>query len=137
MQAGAISGGISAGIGGLVEGSYLSGMQNIAHGMSAGQIGGILGGNEGINNMLNQYPDLRSQIGRSSGTKLSTLARYRHYGYWKDTLSLLKGMRPGSYGTTDIYTSGSVAQQMLALPPHGRGILRPMLFSILLLIRLK
>lgn len=28
-------------------------------------------------------------------------------------------MKPGSYGTTDIYTSGRVAQQMLALPPHA------------------
>ncbi|MFA5119283.1 MAG: RHS repeat-associated core domain-containing protein [Candidatus Omnitrophota bacterium] len=123
IKHGIIGFGIGAVSGGLIEGSYLSGMQNIAHGMSAGQIGDILGAPPGFGNVLNQYPGVRKQIGinHPPNRKLSNLVAYRHYGYLKDTLGLLKGMRPGSFGTSDIYTSGAMAQQRLALPPHGVG----------------
>jgi hypothetical protein len=128
MQAGAISGGISAGIGGLVEGSYLSGMQNIAHGMSAAEVGGLAGAQKPVADLLNRYPGLRADIGALPKIELSKLAVFRHYGYGDEAALFAPGLRPGSYGTTDVYTSGKVAQQMLALPVHRPGDAAPNAF---------
>lgn len=46
---------------------------------------------------------------------------YLHYGYAEDRLLFEPGMRKPSWVTTMIFTSGSTAQQQLALPIHRPG----------------
>jgi RHS repeat-associated protein len=103
--------------GAAIQGSYMAGWQNELHGYSAGAVAGKLGYDPGIQDLANASPRFRS---RFRNTEV-----YRHYSYADEAASLAGGLRPGSFGTTDVYTSGTEAQQKLALPPHRPGDLPP------------
>ena len=93
----------------------MAGWQESLHGYSVPEVIGAqsLGGSYNAS----YFSSLSDTLSRRG----SRYSLFRHYGYADDAALFSEGMKSGSWGTTDIYTSGRVAQQKLAIPPHRFG----------------
>jgi RHS repeat-associated protein len=123
MKQGAIGFGIGAAVGGLVEGSYLGGMQNIAHGQSRGDI--YEAGIKRLNALSVKNADKTTAIVGSrplSEPPSSTIGRHRYIrgraGWFEmgpdETTGLIEINGENSLGATAKYVNGYKSQLLEA-----------------------
>ncbi len=117
FRAGGAGAAAGAVMGAAIQGSYMAGWQNSAHGLTAGAVANTQGYDPSIQDLVNTSPRVRA--------KFRQIDIYRHYSYGDEEAFLAGGLRIGTFVTKDVYTSGLVAQQMLALPPKRMGDLPP------------
>jgi len=112
LRAGGMGAAFGAVMGAGIEGSYMAGWQNSAHGLS---IPGAVGSQARSGLYSDSY---FNSLNKTLSARANPYGVYLHYGYGDEASSFGGGMRPGSYGTKDVYVTGAEAQQRLALPIH-------------------
>ena len=122
-QAGKAAGigfGIGATMGFGIGYTYAAGMQDVLHGWDSRaynsnilQQAASSGRALSLENILLAGPHARARA-----AELGVNAQYFHYGYGAEQARFAGGLLPGSHGTPDFYTSGSVARYKLQLQHH-------------------
>lgn len=122
LRAGGVGAAIGAATGSIIQGSYKAGWQNSLHGISIPE-------SVGLQAKTGTYGESYfNNLGETLSRRRNAYGVYKHYGYAEESASFKGGMRPASFGTTDVYSTGQEAQQMLSLPIHKPGDLPPNAF---------